>query len=105
MLQLGNRSFHFLLAGVVVASRIEISRHLKKGRRAHTSNRVFSAIILWKPIPTPSITASRHAHPIAEFLAAFAPPRMARAPPVKKPAMTRKLSALTPSFEARHLLP
>jgi len=52
-----------------------------------TSNRVFSAIILWNPIPTPSITASRQAHPIAEFLAALYPPRTARAPPVKNPAM------------------
>jgi hypothetical protein len=49
---------------------------------------VFSAIILWNPIPTPSITANRHAHPIAEFRAAFAPPLIARAPPVKKPAIT-----------------
>lgn len=53
-----------------------------------TSRRVFSAIILWNPIPTPSITARRHAHPIAEFRAAFAPPLIARAPPVKNPAMT-----------------
>ncbi len=49
---------------------------------------MFSAIILWNPIPTPSITASKHAHPIAEFRAAFAPPRIANAPPVKKPAIT-----------------
>ena len=53
-----------------------------------TSNRVFSAIILLKPIPTPSMTASKHAQPIAEFLAAFIPPRTASAPPVKNPAMT-----------------
>ncbi len=56
--------------------------------KEHTSNLVFSAIILWKPIPTPSITASKHAHPIAEFLAALYPPRIANAPPVKKPAIT-----------------
>jgi hypothetical protein len=53
-----------------------------------TSSLVFSAIILWNPIPTPSITASKHAQPIAEFLAAFAPPLIASAPPVKNPAMT-----------------
>ena len=57
--------------------------------RGHTSNFVLlSAIILWKPIPTPSITASRHAHPIAELRAALYPPRTASDPPVKKPAMT-----------------
>jgi len=59
----------------------------------HTSSRVFSAIILWNPIPTPSITASKHAHPIAEFLAALYPPLIANAPPVKNPAITVKLSA------------
>jgi hypothetical protein len=53
-----------------------------------TSNLVFSAIILWNPIPTPSMTASKQAHPIAEFLAAFNPPLTANAPPVKNPAMT-----------------
>ena len=53
-----------------------------------TSNLVLSAIILWIPIPTPSITASRQAHPIAEFLAAFSPPLTANAPPVKNPAIT-----------------
>jgi hypothetical protein len=59
-----------------------------------TSSRVFSAIILWNPIPTPSITASKHAHPIAEFLAALYPPLIASAPPVKNPAITVYLSAL-----------
>lgn len=59
-----------------------------KGEWGRTSSRVFSAIILWNPIPTPSITANKHAHPIAEFRAAFAPPLIASAPPVKKPAMT-----------------
>ena len=58
------------------------------GEEARTSKRVFSAIILWNPMPTPSITASKHAHPIAEFRAAFAPPLIASAPPVKNPAMT-----------------
>jgi len=51
------------------------------------SNLVFSAIILWKPIPTPSMTASRIAHPIAPFLTARGPPRTASAPPVKNPAI------------------
>jgi hypothetical protein len=52
-----------------------------------SSKRVFSAIILWKPMPTPSMTAKRMAQPIAPFLIALGPPRTARAPPVKKPAM------------------
>jgi hypothetical protein len=52
-----------------------------------SSNRVFSAIILWKPMPTPSITAKRMAQPMAPFLIALGPPRTAKAPPVKKPAM------------------
>lgn len=39
------------------------------------------------------------AHMIAEFLAAFIPPRMASAPPVKKPAMTRK-ERQRPSLQA-----
>lgn len=53
-----------------------------------TSSRVFSAISLWKPMPTPSMTASRTAHPIALLRAALTPPRTAREPPVKKPAIT-----------------
>ena len=57
------------------------------GGRGCVSNRVFSAIILWKPIPTPSMTANKIAHPIAPFRTAFGPPRTASAPPVKKPAM------------------
>lgn len=40
------------------------------------------------PIPTPSITASKHAHPTAPLPAAFTPPRTASAPPVRKPAIT-----------------
>ncbi len=39
-------------------------------------------------MPTPSITARNIAHMIAPFLAAFSPPRMAKEPPVKNPAMT-----------------
>ena len=53
-----------------------------------TSNLVFSAIILCIPIPTPSITPINTAHPIAEFLVALRPPRIASAPPVKNPAIT-----------------
>jgi len=45
------------------------------------------AVTLFNPIPTPSMTASRHAHPIALFLAALTPPLTARAPPVKNPAI------------------
>jgi hypothetical protein len=56
--------------------------------RQLTSNLVLSAIILWKPIPTPSMTAKRQAQPIAEFRAALTPPLTAKAPPVKKPAIT-----------------
>jgi len=62
-----------------------------------TSSRVFSAIIRWNPIPTPSITASKHAHPIAEFRAALYPPLIANAPPVKNPAITvPRLAPTTP---------
>jgi hypothetical protein len=87
----------------------------KKGRRARglkerpdrlrlTSNLVFSAIILWNPIPTPSITAKKHAHMIAEFRAAFIPPLIASAPPVKKPAITvHKNSASCPLTVCRDL--
>jgi hypothetical protein len=55
---------------------------------SRTSNRVWSAMTLWNPIPTPSITARKIAHMMAPFLAAFTPPRIAKEPPVKKPAMT-----------------
>jgi hypothetical protein len=64
--------------------------------RRRTSSFVFSAIILWNPMPTPSITANRHAQPMAEFRAAFAPPLIAKAPPVKKPAITIHLLAVVP---------
>ena len=71
----------------------------QKGRPdIRTSSRVFSAIILCIPIPTPSITANRMAHPIAEFLAALKPPRIANEPPVRNPAPTKTPSALNPSF-------
>lgn len=46
---------------------------------------MFSAIILWKPIPTPSMTARRMAQPMAPFRMARAPPRTARDPPCSKP--------------------
>jgi len=42
---------------------------------------VFSAIIRWNPIPTPSMTARRIAQPMAPFRMARAPPRTAREPP------------------------
>ena len=67
-------------------------------QECHTSNRVFSAIILCIPIPTPSITANRIAHPIAEFLAALNPPRIANEPPVRNPAPTTTPSALSSIF-------
>ena len=51
-----------------------------------TSSFVLPAIIFWNPMPTPSITASNTAHPIAPFLAARTPPRIARDPPVMNPA-------------------
>jgi hypothetical protein len=51
------------------------------------SNFVPSAIILWKPMLTPSMTASKTAHPIAPLRIARGPPRTASEPPVKKPAM------------------
>lgn len=52
-----------------------------------SSNFVFSAIILWNPMPTPSMTANKMAHPIAPFRIARGPPRTASEPPVKNPAM------------------
>lgn len=55
----------------------------KGGARA-----VFPAIILWKPIPTPSMTPKSTAQPIPEVRAAFLPPLIANEPPVKNPAMT-----------------
>ena len=71
----------------------------RRGRRSiRTSSRVFSAITLCIPIPTPSITAKRIAHPIAEFLAALNPPRIANEPPVRNPAPTGTPLALSPSF-------
>lgn len=75
-------------------------------RNVRTSSRVFSAITLCMPIPTPSITANRIAHPIAEFLAALKPPRIANEPPVRNPAPTeRHPLALCPSrTPARFLL-
>jgi hypothetical protein len=39
-------------------------------------------------MPTPSITAMKIAHPIADALAALKPLLTAKAPPVKKPAIT-----------------
>ena len=66
-----------------------------KLRGRNTSNRVCSAIVLWKPIPTPSITASSRAHTIAPFRAALNPPRMANEPPVRKPAMTVRVLSVT----------
>lgn len=61
---------------------------------------LFAAVTLFNPIPTPSMIASKHAHPIAEFLAAFTPPLTASAPPVKKPAMTTM-----PISSAYHISP
>lgn len=52
-----------------------------------TSSFVLPAIILPRPIPTPSMTARRTAQPMAPLRMALAPPRTARAPPVKKPAV------------------
>lgn len=52
------------------------------------SSLVFSAIMRWKPIPTPSMTASSTAQPMALFRAARTPPRTASEPPVRKPAIT-----------------
>uniref|UniRef100_A0A1Y1KW08 Uncharacterized protein n=1 Tax=Photinus pyralis TaxID=7054 RepID=A0A1Y1KW08_PHOPY len=43
--------------------------------------------ILEKAMPTPSMTASRTAQPMALLRAALKPPRKAREPPTKKPAI------------------
>jgi hypothetical protein len=56
-----------------------------EGGGGGASNRVDSAIMREKPIPTPSITARSTAQPIALLRIALAPPRTARAPPVKNP--------------------
>jgi hypothetical protein len=48
------------------------------------SSFVFSAIMRWNPMPTPSMTASRMAHPMAPLRIAFAPPRTASEPPCTK---------------------
>lgn len=88
-------------AAEVVASKIVLVESVDKEDYTLTSSFVFSAIILWNPIPTPSMTARRHAHPIAEFLAAFRPPLTANAPPVKNPAMTSNQSATVRNGESR----
>lgn len=49
---------------------------------------MFPAIILLSAMPAPSMTASKIPQLMAEFLEAFQPPRTARAPPVKNPAIT-----------------
>ena len=48
---------------------------------------MLSAIMRLKPIETPSMTARRMAHDIAPLRMERYPPRTAREPPVKKPAM------------------
>ena len=60
---------------------------LLRGECPLTSNLVAPANIFWKPIPTPSMTASRMAQLMAPFLAALYPPRIASEPPVKNPAI------------------
>lgn len=68
-------------------------------------------IIRCNPMPTPSITASSTAQPIAEFRAAFTPPRTAREPPVMKPAITvccqslMLIPLLTPASPCRSRAP
>lgn len=52
-----------------------------------TSSLVLSAIILLNPIPTPSMTAKSIAQDIAPFRIDRTPPRTARDPPVKNPAI------------------
>ena len=69
--------------------RTQIGEERGEDEKIRTSSRVFSAITLCIPIPTPSITANKIAHPIAEFLAALNPPRIANEPPVRNPAPTR----------------
>lgn len=66
---------------------LSVSRSISPGLLQHTSSFVLSAIIRWNPIPTPSMTPRKTAHMMAEFRAALKPPRMAREPPVRKPAL------------------
>jgi len=54
-----------------------------KGKRTIGGGAIALDII----IPTPSNTARRQAHPIAEFLIDLAPPLTANEPPVKNPAI------------------
>jgi len=61
--------------------------NMSKSLRLLTSSFVAPANIFWNPMPTPSITARRMAQLMAPFLAALYPPRIASAPPVKKPAI------------------
>ena len=77
----------WLRRSVCLYAAIALPCSIEAGGGGGTSSLVFSAIILWNPIPTPSMTARRMAHPMAPLRTAFAPPRTARAPPVKKPAM------------------
>lgn len=51
--------------------RTSASGVLTKNQRKLTSSLVLSAIILWKPIPTPSMTARKTPHIMAEFRAAL----------------------------------
>jgi hypothetical protein len=62
-------------------------QHRRGAASSLTSSFVLPAIIFWNPMPTPSITASSTAQPIAPFRICLGPPRTASAPPVKKPAM------------------
>lgn len=72
----------------VSTARIDEQRMLSISSRGRqlTSNFVLPANIFWNPMPTPSMTASNTAHPMAPFLAARKPPRIARDPPVRNPA-------------------
>lgn len=63
-----------------------VSQGVRHRMEELTSSFVPPAIIFEKPMPTPSMTASRMAHVMAPLRIALKPPRTASAPPVIKPA-------------------
>lgn len=57
------------------------------GSSGNTGPTAGCAMYLCAIMPTPSMIPKKHAHEMAEFRVCFHPPRMAKAPPVKNPAM------------------
>lgn len=55
----------------IVGKVVSIDNRSRDRSVHHTSSFVLSAIMRWNPIPTPSMTARKTAHMIAEFRAAL----------------------------------